>query len=64
MLPSNWFSLKYKSCIIPGYLYSEAFKQENNKFHSHVFDKHIILSGLQSAIKMIHLIILVAVGKG
>ncbi len=20
MLPSNWFSLKYKSCVIPGYL--------------------------------------------
>ncbi len=30
----------------------------------HVFHKHIILSGLQSAIKMIHLIILAAVRKG
>ncbi len=30
----------------------------------HVFHKHIILSGLQSTIKMIHLIILAAVRKG
>ncbi len=29
-----------------------------------MFHKHIILSGLQSAIKMIHLIILAAVRKG
>ncbi len=33
-------------------------------FHSHVFHKHIILSGLQSAIKMIYFIILAAVRKG
>lgn len=36
---SKWFSLKYKSCVIPGYLLSEAhLKLEYNFIH--MFHKH------------------------
>ncbi len=60
MLPSNGFSLKYKSSVIRLSVIRSTFKTGLLFNVIHMFH----LSGLKSAIKIIYLIILAAVRKG